>query len=157
MSVTPRRRAERPTFALDLQCGSGVRACPVPRARLRRWIASVLNQPALLTVRLVNRAEARALNAAYRDRDYAPDVLTFEYGCDDQGRRLADIVICLPVLREQARAAAIPLDHRFAHLLIHGVLHAQGLDHQTAEEAQQMESIEIAALRRFRIPDPYKG
>jgi len=155
MSATLRPRAERSPLVLTLQCGSGVRACPVTRPRLRRWIASVLNQPALLTVRLVNRAEARALNTVYRDRDYAPDVLTFEYGLDPEGRLVADIVICLPVLREQARKAAIPFDHRFAHLLIHGVLHAQGLDHQTTDEAMRMESIEIAALRRFRIPDPY--
>ncbi len=82
-------------------------------------------------------------------------MLTFAYGVDEEGRLAADIVICLPVARAQAQAASLPFEARFAHLLMHGVLHARGFDHEQPEEAAEMESLEIAALRRFRIENPY--
>ena len=140
---------------LDVQLGPGVRAWPAERAQIRRWMGAVLATPAQLTLRLVNRPEAVTLNTQFRSRDYAPDVLTFAYGTDPEGRLNADIVICLPVVREQARAAAIAFEARFAHLLMHGVLHAQGYEHEEPVEAAHMESREIAALRRFGIDNPY--
>jgi probable rRNA maturation factor len=155
MSATSRASARRISLWLDVQLGNGVRACPFERAQLRRWMAAVLSVPAQLTLRLVNRAEARVLNGRFRSRDYSPDVLTFAYGTEDSGRLSADIVICLPVAREQARSASIPFQARFAHLLMHGVLHAQGHEHDDPEEAEVMEALEIAALRRFGFDDPY--
>lgn len=124
---------------------------------------AALSCDAALTVRFVARAEARALNAGYRSRDYAPDVLTFVYDVapptaaprSRAGRLHADIVLCVPVLREQARAARIPLEWRLAHLVVHGVLHAQGYDHEQDADAQRMQALETRVLRRFRIPDPY--
>jgi probable rRNA maturation factor len=115
----------------------------------------VLSGSAQFTLRLVNRAEATSLNTRFRTRHYAPDVLTFAYGAGENGRLTADIVICLPVAREQARAASISFEARFAHLLMHGVLHAQGYEHEDPEDAEQMETLEIAALGRFRIANPY--
>jgi probable rRNA maturation factor len=117
-------------------------------------------------LRFVNRAEACALNAGYRKRSYAPDVLTFIYEHTGPPTRVrlsgkptprlqADIVLCVPVLREQARRAGWPLAWRLAHLVIHGVLHAQGHDHEQDEDARRMQCLESLALRRFRIPDPY--
>jgi len=147
---------------LALQTGPGVSAPPATREQLRRWILAALSCDAALTLRFVARNEARTLNAGYRSRDYAPDVLTFVYEADQSGKQpggaprlQADIVLCLPVLREQARSAGIPLEWRLAHLVIHGVLHAQGHDHESDEDAHSMQAIETRLLRRFRIPDPY--
>ncbi len=155
MSARSRASTEPPSLWLDVQLGAGVRACPVSRPQLRRWICAVLSGSAQITLRLVNRAEAISLNTRFRTRGYAPDVLTFAYGVGEDGRVAADIVICLPVAREQARAASISLESRFAHLLIHGVLHAQGYEHEDPADAEQMEALEIAALSRFRIANPY--
>jgi len=154
----PRTAPTRPSLFLALQTGPGVTELPASRAQCRRWILSALSQDADLTLRFVARNEARSLNAGYRSRDYAPDVLTFAYGRTPNrslGRLRADIVLCVPVLREQARVAGIPFAWRLAHLVIHGVLHAQGHDHERDDEARVMQSLETAALRRFNIPDPY--
>ena len=125
---------------------------------------AALSCDAVLTLRFVARREARALNARYRSGDYAADVLTFVYDAPSPrpprapgppARLLADIVLCVPVLREQARIAQIPTHWRLAHLVIHGVLHAQGHDHQDGDEARTMQAIETRLLRRFRIDDPH--
>lgn len=161
-----RARAAAASLTLALQTGSGVTALPASRAQFRRWVLAVLESDADLTLRFVNRAEACALNAGYRQRDYAPDVLTFVYEHTEPRARVrlpanptprlqADIVLCVPVLREQARRSGWPLAWRLAHLVIHGVLHAQGHDHERDEDARDMQSLETLALRRFRIPDPY--
>jgi len=161
-----RARAAAASLTLALQTGSGVTALPASRAQFRRWVLAVLESDADLTLRFVNRAEACALNAGYRKRSYAPDVLTFIYENTEPRTRVhlsgnprprlqADIVLCVPVLREQARRAGWPLAWRLAHLVIHGVLHAQGHDHEQDEDARRMQSLESLALRRFRIPDPY--
>jgi probable rRNA maturation factor len=124
----------------------------VSRARLRRWVLAALQRDAKITLRFVGSREARALNRQYRGRDYATNVLTFDY---EPG--VADIVICVPVLEREARAQRKPLDHHLAHLVVHGVLHAQGFEHEDEFEAQAMEELETALLRRFRVADPYRG
>jgi len=156
--LQPRKASIKPSLFLALQTGPGVTELPASRAQCRRWILSALAQDADLTLRFVARNEARSLNAGYRSRDYSPDVLTFAYGRAlnrSSGRLRADIVLCVPVLREQARVARIPFAWRLAHLVIHGVLHAQGHDHEHDDQARVMQSLETAALRRFNIPDPY--
>lgn len=162
-SVSAAARPARPSLQLDIQTGAGIHVPPASRGQLRRWTLAALQRDATITLRFVARSEARALNAGYRSRDYAPDVLTFVYDpaqppASTRGiakRLQADIVLCVPVLREQARTARIPLEWRLAHLVIHGVLHAQGHDHENDRDAQRMQSIETRVLRRFRIPDPY--
>jgi probable rRNA maturation factor len=157
-------RPARPSLQLDIQTGAGIRVPSASRGQLRRWILAALQCDATITLRFVARSEARALNAGYRGRDYAPDVLTFVYDAAQSSasnraiakRLQADIVLCVPVLREQARTARMPLEWRLAHLVIHGVLHAQGHDHEDDRDAQRMQAIETRVLRRFRIPDPYK-
>lgn len=116
---------------------------------------AALQKPAAITLRFVGSAEARSLNLSFRGQEYVPDVLTFDYPEND-GRLQADIVLCLPKLRQQAREAGIPFDWRLAHLVMHGALHAQGWDHQTEPQAHAMESLESRLLARFRIPDPYE-
>ena len=137
---------------LSVQQASAASPCPVTRPRLRRWVLAALNDDARLTLRFVGSRESRELNLAYRGKDYATNVLTFPYGSAPVE---ADIVICMPVVRAEARAQRKPLDHHLAHLVIHGVLHAQGHEHDDDDEAAEMEALETALLRRFRIPDPY--
>lgn len=155
---------ETPELSLSLQSGTGAGELPATRPRLRRWVLAALQQDARVTLRFVGRREGRALNLAHRGRDYATNVLTFAYGSPplpgtptDAGAAPieADIVICLPVVRAEAREQRKPVDHHLAHMVIHGVLHAQGYDHDDEAEAQAMESLETALLARFRIPDPY--
>ena len=153
-------RAEQPALSLSIQLGARIREWPVARARLRRWVRIALERDATLTMRLVARAEAIELNKAYRGRDYAPNVLTFEYGNQPGtpgsiSHCMADIVLCLPVLREEARAQHKALTDHLAHLVIHGVLHAQGYDHQNERDAARMEALETRLLARLRIADPY--
>ena len=147
-------RPRRPSLWLDMQIGPGVRAMPVTRARLRRLALAALDRDASLTVRFVDEAEGRELNRRYRGRDRATNVLTFPY--DMPGRLEADIVICLPVVRAEAREQGKRFEDHLAHLLVHGVLHAQGHDHDDEDEARRMEAAEVAILRRFRIADPYQ-
>ena len=137
---------------LSIQCAPPVAACPVDRRRIRRWALAALRQDAQLTIRFVGSREGRRLNNEFRGRDYATNVLTFPY--DETS---ADVVVCLPVVEREAHAQGKRFDHHLAHLVIHGVLHAQGFDHDSDDDAARMESLETALLRRFRVPDPYRG
>ena len=146
-----------------MQFAVPARGLPV-RATLRRWVRAALARDAAVTLRFVGVAEGRRLNARFRGKDHATNVLTFVY--DDPsheaplgapgGPRLAgDIVICVPVARREAKAAGRPLRAHCAHLVVHGVLHLQGYDHVRDRDADRMERHEADILRRFRYPDPY--
>jgi len=133
----------------------------LPRWRLRRWVAqalAALEGPAgaSFTLRLVGAAEGRRLNRDFRERDYATNVLTFEYGADPAGTVHGDIVICVPVLVREAKEQKKPFLHHAAHLVIHATLHALGYDHLDPEQEAEMESLEIEILARMAIPDPYQ-
>lgn len=156
------RPARTPRLSLSVQTGDRAGPWPVDRAQLRRWSQAALERDAELTLRLVGLAEGRALNAGFRGRDYATNVLTFAYDGDAPGAPVrdvpvhADVVLCLPVLVREARAQRKPLRAHLAHLVVHGLLHAQGMDHEDEREAARMEAREREVLRRFRIPDPYR-
>jgi probable rRNA maturation factor len=126
---------------------------PLPaEADFRRWLRAALRLPALVTLRVVNTVEARALNRDYSGRDYATNVLTFAYGGEPLA---ADIVLCAPVVRAEARAQRkAPLSH-YAHLTVHGALHAAGMDHQTARDARAMEAREVEILGTLGFHNPY--
>ena len=148
-----------PELRLSVQFASEAADLP-GRAQVRRWVASALEHSAEITVRIVDADEAQALNTDYRQKDYVPNVLTFEYGeigHDDQGRTMlgGDVVICAPVVEREAREQGKPLKDHYAHMTIHGVLHLQGYDHIEPEEADAMEARETAILERFHIPNPY--
>lgn len=153
-----------PDLSLSIQYGEAT--AELPRWRLRRWVSRALThalvppdpragQPVVLTLRLVDEAEGRTLNLAYRQKDYATNVLTFEYGDDPSGVISGDIVLCVPVLRQEAQAQHKSLEHHAAHLVTHGVLHALGHDHLEADEAQRMEALETTILTAQGVPDPY--
>ena len=123
-----------------------------PAARLRRWARATALPGAVVTLRVVGAAEGRRLNRAFRGRDYATDVLTFVYaGAPPQG----DIVLCHPVLVRAARERGIPLEAHYAHLVVHGMMHLQGHDHERDAEAARMERAEARVLAALGFPDPY--
>ena len=123
-----------------------------PDAVLRRWARAALAREADVTIRYVAAAEGRRLNRAYRGKDYATNVLTFIY----ETKPLAgDIVICAPVVAREAREQGKDVRAHHAHLLVHGLLHLQGMDHEASREAERMESRERAILRGLGFPDPY--
>jgi probable rRNA maturation factor len=126
-----------------------------PRATLARWIRPALERDAEITLRFVGAAEGRRLNRDYRGRDYATDVLTFDYA--DAPAIHADIVLCVPVIRREAREQHKRYRDHLAHLVVHGVLHAQGYDHDRAARARRMESLEVEILAGLGLPDPYRA
>jgi len=123
------------------------------RAAVRKWVRAAQPGEAEVTVRFVDAAEGQALNAQFRGKDYATNVLSFPYARDPVLR--GDLALCLPVvLREAAEQGKAPEAH-FAHLVVHGMLHLQGYEHETGSEARIMERLEREILARLGYPDPY--
>lgn len=150
-------RPPLPVLRLSLQFGQfpwlARHRAALARHQVARCIRHALEQDAEITVRIVGRAESQALNRNYRKRDYATNVLTFDYSVNPV---LADLVLCAPVVAEEARAQRRSLQAHYAHLLVHGTLHAQGYDHETGEaEAEAMEARESAIMLGLGWPDPY--
>ena len=151
---------DRQRLVLFVKYAVPARGLQVPRT-LRRWAAAALERDARVTLRFVGEAEARALNRRFRKRAYATDVLTFVYdggihATRDASPLAGDIVICAPVVRREARARRRTLRAHCAHLVVHGMLHLQGYDHERDDEATKMETRETALLRVLRYPDPYR-
>jgi len=131
----------------------------VTRQKLRRWVQAALLGPAELTIRFVDAEEGRVLNRDYREKDYATNVLTFAYNegeeiADDEPTR-ADIILCTDVLEKEAAEQKKTVEEHTAHLVVHGVLHAQGYDHDDDAEAAEMEQLERDVLAALGYPDPY--
>jgi probable rRNA maturation factor len=124
------------------------------RSTLRRWVSAAVDGDAEITLRFVGAAEGRRLNRDYRGRDYATNVLTFAYAHGPAV--IADIVLCVPVIRREAREQRKAVHDHLAHLVAHGVLHARGFDHDTVRRAKAMEAIEVDLLSRLGIADPYR-
>ncbi|MBN8494612.1 MAG: rRNA maturation RNase YbeY [Burkholderiales bacterium] len=144
----------RPPLRLSLQMPDGRHRALLPRHRVARWVRAALEAPAEITVRIVDEDEARALNRDYRGKDYATNVLTFDYARAPLVQ--ADLVLCAPVVEREARAARRPLPAHYAHLLVHGSLHAQGYDHEQSDtEAERMEARESVLMRQLGFSDPY--
>jgi probable rRNA maturation factor len=126
----------------------------LPRHHVQRWLRAALARPGEFTVRIVDAVEGQALNRDYRSKDYATNVLTFDYASEPVV--VADLVLCAPVVEAEAQAAGRPLAAHYAHLLVHGALHAQGYDHEDdAAEAERMEARERAILADLGFSDPY--
>lgn len=113
-------------------------------------------QAAELTVRMVDTDEGRELNLQYRGKDYATNVLTFDYALSPV--LLADLVLCAPVLAREAAEQGKDLRAHGVHLLVHGTLHAMGYDHELgAAKAAKMEGLETLILQGLGVPNPYKA
>jgi probable rRNA maturation factor len=131
----------------------------VTRPKLRRWVQAAQFAPAELTIRFVDAAEGQELNRAYRGKDYATNVLTFSYNegedVEDDGVTRADLILCTDVLEREAGEQGVTVEAHCAHLVVHGVLHAQGYDHEDDEEAEEMEGLETEILGALGFADPY--
>lgn len=137
---------------LHVQNPARRRSVPARRT-LRRWAEAALKRPAEITVRFVGSGEGTRLNA-YRGRGHATNVLSFGYG--ESGRMLlGDLVLCAPVVEREARAQGKRLTAHYAHLVVHGLLHLQGMDHESEKEAERMERRERLIMKRLGYADPY--
>ena len=146
------------TLQLSLQFGelanAALHRAALPRHKVARWIRHALASDAEITVRIVDAEEGRALNRDYRQKDYATNVLTFDY--TQQPIVTADLVLCAPVVEREAREQGKTLQAHYAHLLVHGTLHAQGWDHATRKaDAEAMEAYEVEILAGLGLPNPY--
>ncbi len=140
----------KPVLSLTVQYASAAETLPT-RPQWRRWIKAALQRDVSMTLRIVDEAEGRELNKAYRGRDYATNVLTFVY--DDTEPLSGDVVICAPVVESEAEGR--DLEAHYAHMAIHAALHLQGYDHEEDADAVKMEALESALMVRLRYPDPY--
>ena len=159
--------ASKNKLSLTVQYADASLAAVVTRPLLRRWVQAALLAPAELTLRFVAVEEARQLNADYRKKDYATNVLTFAYADDaedtedtnnasnEEAPTRADIVFCSQVMVQEAAEQGKALLAHAAHLVVHGVLHAQGYDHEDDAEAGEMEALEIEILAGLGLPNPY--
>ena len=134
--------------------GAAAHKAVLTPARVRKWLAMALDAPAELAVRIVGADEGQALNRQYRGKDYATNVLTFDYLREPVVS--ADLVLCGPVVEREAKEQGKSLEAHYAHLLVHGALHAQGYDHDLGErEALEMEALEVLLMGALGYPNPY--
>ena len=146
-------RAPRPPLTLSLQFADARHRALLPRHQVARWLRAALDLPGEITVRIVGDDEGQALNRSYRGKDYATNVLTFDY--DHSPVVVADLVLAAGVVEREAAELGLAVADHYAHLLVHGALHAQGFDHQADGEAALMEARETAVLRGLGLRDPY--
>ena len=160
-------RAPPPALRLSVQFASAAHRAELPRHRLARWVRAALRagpaEPGLrdaaspdaaaeITLRFVTADESRELNRSYRGKDYATNVLTFDY---QPWPPAADIVLCDAVVAREAAEQGKPLQAHYAHMVLHGVLHAMGWDHENEADAERMEAAERELLRTLGFADPY--
>ena len=147
-----------PELQLALQFGAGVPEAHrklLTKARVTRWMRMALLRNAEVTVRVVGAAEGRKLNHGYRHKDYATNVLTFDYARGPVV--MADLVLCAPVVAKEAKEQGKTLEEHYAHLLVHGTLHAQGYEHETNErDALEMEALEVLLMEAMGYGNPYE-
>jgi probable rRNA maturation factor len=124
--------------------------------KIRPWVKAGLQQDSVILIRLVGLAESKRLNRDYREQDHSTNILTFTLTEDMPSSKLmADLVLCMPIIEKEAKKQGKTTEDHFAHLIVHGVLHAQGFDHEDEIDALAMESLEIAILKRLKIQNPY--
>jgi probable rRNA maturation factor len=145
-------RRGAPQLSIAVQYAVASETLPAPAA-LRRWARAAAARDATVTLRFVGTREGRKLNALYRGKAQATNVLAFVY--DDASPLSGDVVLCAPVLRQEAKAQRKALADHCAHLVVHGMLHLQGYDHDTDRAARAMEARETKILAALGVPDPY--
>ena len=147
-----KKHATAARLSLSVQYAAKGEALPT-RTEVGKWVRATAPGAAELTVRFVDAEEGRSLNAQYRGKDYATNVLTFPYAREPA--LSGDLVLCLPVVLREAAEQGKPAAAHFAHLVVHGMLHLQGYDHETGADARIMEHMEREILDRLGYPDPY--
>jgi len=151
-----RHHAMLPELTLSLQFAklkdANVHRAALPRHKVIRWIRNTLEVDGEVTVRVVGVDESQRLNRDYRKKDYPTNVLTFDYALEPV---LADLVLCAPVVAKEAKEQGKTLEAHYAHLIVHGTLHAQGWDHELDEDAEVMELREAEIMARLGFTNPY--
>jgi probable rRNA maturation factor len=147
-------------YAIDESGSAAQRAVPT-QAEFHRWVMAALtplDQVVEIVIRLVDEEESRQLNERYRGKNKPTNVLSFPFampaGVDS--KLLGDLVICAPVVKREAKQQRKQEADHWAHMVVHGVLHLRGWDHQTEEQARQMEDLEKRILAGLGIEDPYQ-
>jgi len=155
MSRPGRKPKRAPPAVLALSVQYGIASDRLPsRQRIRSWAKAALLTSAQVTFRLVGRREGRALNRDFRGKDYATNVLTFAYpGTEPLS---GDIVLCAPVIAKEAREQHKPIAAHYAHLIVHGMLHLQGYDHENSADAMVMEALEAEIVMKLGYANPYE-
>jgi probable rRNA maturation factor len=143
----------RDELTLSLQFADATHRAVLPRHKVQRWLCAALDAPAEITVRVVDDAEGQQLNRDFRAKDYATNVLTFDY--QHEPVVVADLVLAAGVVAREAADLGLPVADHVAHLLVHGALHAQGFDHEDEAEAVEMEALETTILADLGLHDPY--
>ena len=146
-------------LTLSLQFGklpdAELHRAALPRHKVARWLRHALASEAQITVRIVDAPEGQALNRDYRKKKYATNILTFDYTLEPVVT--ADLVLCAPVVAKEAKDQGKTLQAHYAHLIVHGALHAQGWDHELDEDARVMELRETEIMARLGFENPYEG
>ena len=147
---------------VEVQVASAAERLPAS-GEIQQWADAALEEladeaePPDLCIRLVDAEESRSLNDRYRGQDKPTNVLSFPADVAIPGERLlGDLVICVPVVVDEAQSQRKPMVDHFAHMVVHGVLHLLGHDHIEPASAAQMEALEVAILGRLGVPDPYE-
>lgn len=147
-----------PKLVIDLQYASATIESTLGKIAsptlMKKWVKSATPLGGLITLRFVNTTEGKKLNLAFRQKDYATNVLTFPYALS-KNDLAADIIFCLPVLQKEAKEQDKLLKAHLAHLIVHGCLHAQGYDHELTKDAKKMEALEIHILEKLGFANPY--
>ncbi len=155
---------------LDLQIAPEIAAknLNIPdQAEMESWILTTLSTAKAagdnqLTVRVVDESEIKTLNETYRHKSGVTNVLSFPFEAPPGvpipllETLLGDIIICAPVVQQEARLQHKQFLHHWAHLIVHGTLHLLGYDHLSEQQAEEMETMEINILVEFGIPNPYR-
>ena len=152
--MNPEPGTLNPKLHLAVQYAIDARGLP-SRAQIRRWARAALERDARVTVRIVGSGEARALNRQFRGRNYPTNVLTFIMR--ERPRLEGDLALCAPVIAREARVHGKSATAHYAHLVVHGLLHLQGYNHEAEREARVMERREAGVVTRLGFPDPYRG
>lgn len=154
-----KNKVSPPKLKIDLQYASAAIEATLSKiaspALIKKWVKSATPLGGLMTLRFVNAVEGKKLNLAFRQKDYATNVLTFPYELS-KNELAADIIFCLPILQKEAREQNKLLKAHLAHLIVHGCLHAQGYDHEAAKDAKKMETLEIQTLQKMGFDNPYQ-
>ena len=157
--MSAKNKVNPPKLKIDLQYASTAIESTLSKiaspALIKKWVKSATPLGGLMTLRFVNAAEGKKLNLAFRQKDYATNVLTFPYELS-KNELSADIIFCLPILQKEAKEQDKLLKAHLAHLIVHGCLHAQGYDHEAAKDAKKMETLEIQTLQKMGFANPYQ-
>ena len=156
--MSTNNKSNLPKLTIDLQYASPAIESAINKTAsstlLKKWVKSATALSGLITLRFVNAAEGKKLNLAFRQKDYATNVLTFPYELS-KDNVVADIIFCLPILQKEAKERSKLLKAHLAHLIVHGCLHAQGHDHEVSRDAKKMEALEIQILQKLGFANPY--